>query len=85
MHSERDAVARYKVESQELSRRHRGLAAQLELLDRELEGSVNRDRQEALLAEKARITELLAETESRLRTCWDRSGGSACRKSQGCE
>jgi hypothetical protein len=71
--AERAAVSRYKVESQELRRGHRGLVAQLELVDRELERCADLVRQEELRAQRARIVELLADRQARLRACWDRS------------
>jgi hypothetical protein len=70
---ERAAVARYKVESQELLRDHRRLAARLELVDRALDQCTDPDRQEELRAERVRITEVLGDTRKRLRACWDRS------------
>lgn len=67
------AVSRFKLESRELLRAHRGLAWQLEVVDRELERSSDPDLQEELRERKRRITELSADTEARLRACWDRS------------
>jgi hypothetical protein len=75
------AVSRYKLESQELVRAYRGLAWQLEVVDRELERSSDPDRQAELREEKTRIAELSAETKARLRACWDRSRASARRVS----
>jgi hypothetical protein len=66
------AVSRYQLESQELLRAYRGLAWQLEVVDRELEGCSDRDRQEQLDDRRMRITELLADAKARLRACWDR-------------
>jgi hypothetical protein len=76
---ERAAVARYKVESQELLRDHRRLATRLELVDRELERCTDPGHQEELRAEKERITTVLADTRKRLRACWDRSRTNARR------
>jgi hypothetical protein len=80
MHGERSLMvdreqatgSRYKVESRELLRGHRGLATQLELVDRELERCTDPVRRDRLHAEQLRITELLADTQARLRACWDR-------------
>jgi hypothetical protein len=77
--TERAAVARYKLESEELLRDHRRLATQLELIDRALERLTNRDRQQKLLAERLRITDVLAHTQQRLRACWNRSRTNARR------
>jgi hypothetical protein len=71
------AVSRYKLESQELLRAYRGLAWQLEVVDRELERCSNPDRQKELHDQRTRITELSADTKARLRACWDRSHTSA--------
>jgi hypothetical protein len=73
------AVSRYKLESQELLRAYRGLAWQLEVVDRELERSSDPDRRQELREKKKRITGLSADTKARLRACWDRSRTSARR------
>src|SRR3954451_12789420 len=52
---EREAVARYKVESQEMLREHSGLATRLELLDRALARCTKPRRREELRAERVRI------------------------------
>jgi hypothetical protein len=70
---ERAAVARFKVESQGLTRDHRNLASRLELVDRALERCTDLDRRKELRTERVRITQVLAETQKRLRACWDRS------------
>ncbi len=75
------AVSRYQLESQELLRAYRGLAWQLEVVDRELERCSDRDRQEELHDRRMRITEVLADTKARLRACWDRSHSRARRVS----
>ncbi|WP_151084560.1 hypothetical protein [Nocardioides cynanchi] len=77
------AVSRYKLESQELVRAHRGLAWQLEVLDRELESCSDPDRREELREKRTRMTQLSADTEARLRACWDRSRAGAPRLSPG--
>ena len=70
---EQAAVARYTVERNELLRSHRRLATQLELVDRALERCPDPDRREELRAERARISEVLADAQKRLRASWDRS------------
>jgi hypothetical protein len=70
---ERQAVARYKLESQGLLRDHKRLATQLELVDRALERCSDWDRQEELRAQRVRITEVMATTRQRLRACWERA------------
>jgi hypothetical protein len=75
-------VSRYKLESQELLRAYRGLAWQLEVVDRELERCWDRDRQEELRGQRTRITELSADTKARLMACWDRSHSSPRRLSR---
>jgi hypothetical protein len=74
---EEAAGSRYKIESRELRRGHRALAAQFELVVRELERCSDLDRQGDLRVERGRITELLAVTEARLSASWDRSQSSA--------
>jgi hypothetical protein len=71
------ALARYKAESQELMRGHRGLTWQLAMVDRELDRCPDHDRRAALEAQRPRITERLADTETRLAACRDRTVSSA--------
>ena len=70
---EQAAVSRYKLERQELLRAYRGLAWQLEVVERELERCPDPDRQEKLRDRRTRITELIAGAQARLKACGDRS------------
>ena len=74
---EHPAAARYLVESQELRRDRRRLSTRRELVDRALAGCADPDRQQELRAERARITEMLADTRTRLKACWDRARARA--------
>jgi uncharacterized coiled-coil DUF342 family protein len=74
--SEMALVRRWKIENDELSRRHRGLAARLQRVDVELDRSVVPDRVAELRAERERITQLVDEVERRMRTSWDQASGA---------
>jgi hypothetical protein len=67
------AAERFKVESRELMRGHRDLAARLKRVDAEFDCSPEQRRGEELQAERVRITGLLLQNQARMRACWDRS------------
>jgi hypothetical protein len=65
------AVARFKLEQEDLRRRYRGFAARLQRLDAELEEGPDVGRSARLHAERDRISELLADAKGQLRLAWD--------------